>query len=106
MYARIVNLNLKANQLANFQEILAKQVIPMLRKQTGFKDEITFVTQGGNELRTISFWETKANAEAYNSSGYQEVLKALATVLDGTPKIKSYDVVSSTLHTLPVFATV
>lgn len=106
MYARMVTLNLKPNQLANFQEVLAKQVIPMLRKQTGFKDEITFVGPGGADVRTISFWEKKENAEAYNSAAYPEVLKLLATVLDGTPKMKSYDVVSSTLHELPVLATV
>jgi hypothetical protein len=106
LYARIVNLNLKPNQLKNFQDVLDKHVIPLLRKQTGFKDEITFAGPGGTELRTISCWETKANAEAYNSTAYPEVLKALATVLDGTPKIKSYDVVSSTLHKLPVFTTV
>lgn len=106
MYARIVTLNLKPNQLANFQEALSKQVIPMLRKQAGFKDEITFVGSSGTDVRTISFWEKKENAEAYNGTAYPEVLKLLAAVLDGTPKIKTYDVVSSTLHQLPVFATV
>ena len=105
MHARIVTLNLKPNQLANFQEALAKQVLPMLRKQTGFKDEITFAGPGGTEVRSISFWATKANAEAYNSTTYPEVLKILATVLEGTPTFKTYDVVSSSLHQLPVLAT-
>jgi|SRR5271165_3731538 len=106
MYARIVTLNLKSNQLNSFKETLDKQVIPMLRKQNGFKDEITFVGQSGVEVRTISFWDKKENAEAYNSTAYPEVLKALANVIEGTPQIKTYDVVNSTLHQNLAFATV
>jgi hypothetical protein len=106
MYARIVTLNLKSNQLNGFKEALDKRVIPMLRKQNGFKDEITFVGPSGTEVRTISFWDKKEDAEAYNSAIYPEVLKVLANVIEGTPQIKTYDVVSSTFHQMPAFATV
>jgi len=106
LYARIVALNLKPNQLTNFQQVLDKQVMPILRKQTGFKDVITLANSNGNEVRSISLWEKKENAEAYNSSGYPEVLKLLATVIDGTPRIHTYDVLASTLHQVAAFATV
>lgn len=86
--------------------MLDKQVIPMLRKQGGFKDDVTFVSPSGTEVRTISFWDKKENAESYNSTTYPEVLKVLANVLEGTPQIKSYDVVSSTFHKIPTPATV
>lgn len=106
MYARIVTLNLKPNHLNDFKETLDKQVIPMLRKQDGFKDEVTFVGTGGTDVRTISFWDKKENADSYNSSTYPEVLKVLANVLEGTPQIKTYDVVNSTFHKIPAFATI
>jgi len=44
----------------------------------------------------ISFWDHKENAEAYNSTGYPEVLKILAKSVDGTPHVRVFDVVSST----------
>ena len=106
MYARIVTLNLKSNQLNSFKEAIDKQVLPMLRKQNGFKDEITFVASGGTEVRTISIWDKKENAEAYNSTTYPEVLKALANVIEGTPNVKSYDVATSTLHQIATLAAV
>ncbi|HMD01775.1 MAG TPA: hypothetical protein VKG44_02305 [Candidatus Baltobacteraceae bacterium] len=106
MYARIVTLNIKANHLNDFKEMLDKQVIPMLRKQNGFKDELTFVGPSGNEVRTISIWDTKQNAESYNSATYPEVLKVLANVLEGTPQLKTYDVVNSTFHRNPTLAAV
>jgi len=106
MYARIVTLNLKPNHLNDFKETLEKQVIPMLRKQNGFKDEVTFVGTSGTDIRTISFWDKKENADSYNSATYPEVLKLLVNDLEGTPQIKTYDVVNSTFHKIPGFATV
>ena len=46
----------------------------------------------------ISLWDTKDYAEAYNTAGYPEVLKILDKVLDGTPKVRVSDVISSTIH--------
>jgi len=106
MYARILTLNLKPNHLNDFKETLDKQVIPMLRKQDGFKDNVTLVGPGGTEVRNISLWDKKENADSYNATTYPEVLKMLASVVEGTPQIKTYDVVNSTFHKLPAFATI
>jgi hypothetical protein len=106
MYARIVTLNLKANRLHDFKEMLDKQVIPMLRKQDGFMDNMTFVGASGTEVRNISFWDKKESADFYNSATYPEVIKVLADVVEGTPQIKAYDVVNSTFHKIPALATV
>jgi heme-degrading monooxygenase HmoA len=106
MYARIVTINLKPNRLNDFKEALDKHVLPMLRKQNGFKDEITFVGPSGTEVNTITFWDKKESADLYNTSTYPEVLKALVNVLEGTPQIKTHEVVNSTFHKIPILATV
>src|SRR5205807_913519 len=46
MFARNVSLRLKPNTLSEFTRIFDKEVIPMLRKQSGFRDEITFAVSG------------------------------------------------------------
>jgi len=106
MYARFLTLNLKPNRLNEFTETFNKTVIPMLGKQTGFKDIFALAGSSGTEIRTISLWDSKENAESYNTTTYPEVLKMLASVVEGTPQIKTYDVVNSTFHKIPTLATV
>jgi hypothetical protein len=98
MFARNVALHLKPNTLSDFTKTFDASVLPILRKQKGFQDEITFAVAGGTDVVAISFWDTKENAEAYNTTGYPEVLKSLERMLDGTPKVRVSDVISSTLQ--------
>ena len=98
MFARNVSLRLKPNSLSEFTRIFEKEIIPMLRKQSGFRDEIAFAVPGGVDVIAISLWDTKEYAEAYKTAGYPEVLKILDKILDGTPKVQVSDVVSSTIH--------
>jgi hypothetical protein len=45
MFARKVHMHLKPNSIAEFTQRLEKDILPLLRKQKGFQDEITFVAQ-------------------------------------------------------------
>lgn len=98
MYARNVTLHLKANTAAEFTRTLETDVLPMLRKQPGFKDEITFLAPNGAEAVAISLWEKRENAEAYSRDTYPAVLQTLAKVVEGTPEVASYEVSNSTFH--------
>jgi len=77
---------------------MENEIIPLLRKQKGFRDEITLVAGERREAIAISFWETKENAEAYNRTAYPEILKTLANVVDGTPKVETFELSNSTFH--------
>lgn len=98
MYARNLTLHLKANTAAEFTRTVEADVLPVLRKQNGFKDEITFVAAGRNEAVAISLWDNKENADAYNRDWYPQVLKSMAQVVEGTPKLDGYEVSNSTFH--------
>jgi hypothetical protein len=98
MFACNLSLRLKPNILSEFTRIFDNEVIPILRKQSGFRDEITFAVPGELDVVAISLWDTKEYAEAYNTAGYPEVVKILDKVLDGTPKVQVSDVISSTIH--------
>jgi hypothetical protein len=43
MYARIVNMKLKTDAGAQFTRTFESDVIPVLRKQKGFRDEISLL---------------------------------------------------------------
>ena len=98
MFARTVRMQLKPNSVAEFTLTVEKEVIPLLRKQQGFKDEITFLPSDGKEAIGISLWEQKENAEAYSRGAYPEVLKAMAKVVEGTPQVQTSEVSNSTWH--------
>lgn len=99
MFARHVSMHLKPNTRAQFTQTFEKEIIPLLRKQKGFQDEIAFIAEGGGtEVVAISLWDKKENAEAYQSSSYPEVLKTLGKVVDGTPEVRNFEVTNSTLQ--------
>jgi heme-degrading monooxygenase HmoA len=102
MFVRSVSLHLKPNSAAEFTQTIESEIIPLLRKQKGFQDEITFIAPGGKEAVGISLWDHKEDAEAYRRGTYFEVQKALAKVVDGTPQLQTYDVSNSTFHTIGV----
>jgi hypothetical protein len=106
MFARNVSIHLKSNMLSDYTRIFEKEVLPVLRKQNGFKDEITLSSLGDTEVTAISLWDNKANAEAYNTRTYPEVLKTLARFIDGVPKVQSGEVVNSTFHKIAAAAVV
>ena len=98
MYARRVSVNLKANSQAEFTRQLEKEIIPMLRKQKGFQDEITFVSPSGKTAFAISLWDDKECAETYSRAAYPQVTQLLSKVVDGTPQVETYEVSNSTYH--------
>ena len=98
MFSRNVSMRLKPNSVAEFTKTLENEIIPLLRKQKGFQDEITFVVPGGTEAVGVSLWDQKENAEAYDRGAYPQVLNALSKVIQGTPKLQAYEVSNSTFH--------
>lgn len=102
MFARNVSIHLKSNMLSDYTRTFEKDVLPLLRKQHGFKDEITFAAPGGVDVTAISLWENKTDAEVYNTNTYPQVLKTMARFIEGTPKVQTSDVVSSTFHHIAV----
>jgi hypothetical protein len=98
MFARHVAVKLRPNTLAEFTRVMDSEILPWLRKQKGFLDAITLASPGGGETVSISFWDREESAQVYNSMGYPEVLEILKKILSGTPQVKTFDVVSSTLQ--------
>ena len=106
MFARSVSFHLKPGRTADFTQTLEKNIIPVLRKEKGFQDEITFVAPNGTDAVGISLWDVKENADAYARGSYASVLKSMEPVVEGTPTVKSYEVCNSTFHKIAARVTV
>jgi len=104
MFARNVSFHLKSNMLADYTRAFDKEILPLLCKQDGFKDEITFSGSGGIDVTAISLWDNKASADTYTNNLYPEVLRTMGRFIEGTPTVQTSDVVNSTFHKIAVHA--
>jgi len=104
MFARNVSIHLKSNMFSDYTRAFEKNVLPLLRQQKGFRDEITLSNPGSVDVIAISLWDTRANAEAYDTNAYPEVLRTLARMIDGTPQVQTFEAVTSTFHNVAVAA--
>jgi len=100
MFARIFRADLKPGQGDGYARAIDQKVIPILRKFSGFRDEIAMVSADGKEGIGISFWERPEDAEAYDRAAYADVRKALESFMAGTPELNKYRVTTSAVHTV------
>jgi quinol monooxygenase YgiN len=96
-YARNVHFQIKNGKENEFKTLFESEVMPTLRKQKGFREELTLVN--GSHGLGISLWEDRASAESYQSSTYPRLVEKLNPVIDGAPRVETYDVAISTLQT-------
>jgi len=98
MFARSISMRLKPNSVAEFSRAMENEILPLLRKQKGFQDELVLVSSNGTDALGISLWDQKDNAESYHRTTYPEVQELLSKVMEGTPQVQTYEVSSSTWH--------
>ena len=106
MFARLVTSQLKPTLVDGFPITFEKEILPLLRKQKGFLDELLLVTPEKKEMVAISLWETKEFAEAYNRELYPQIEKIVNRYVEGTPVVKRFEPQYSTFHKVAFAATV
>jgi hypothetical protein len=95
MFARSVHFRVKSLDLAaEFAQTLESEVLPLLRSQEGFKGEITLSSPGDLERISISLWANQRSAESYDANVYSQVLKIFSKLIDGKPKVRTFDTVA------------
>ena len=98
MFVRKVSVRLKTDGAGEFIRKMEDEIIPLLRKQQGFLDELTLISQSGKEVYAYSFWENSADAEKYDHAAFAHVTKLLSDVIDGALRVHTYMVANSTFH--------
>jgi len=95
-FARNIRFQIKPGKEKEFTTHFENEVLPMLRKQSGFRNEFTLVNPDG--AVAISLWEDRKSAETYNTSTYPQILEKLNPMIVGAPKVETYDVTTTTLR--------
>ena len=96
MFARNVNFQVKTGMEKDFLKVMNADVLPLLKTQDGFREELTLVT--GDRGLGISVWNDKVSAEKYATTVFPDVLKKLTPYLTAAPKVDLCEVGATTLH--------
>lgn len=94
-FARNVHFNVKTGKVDEFNRLMHTQVLPLLKQEKGFREDLTLLR--GTAGTSISVWDDRACAETYNTKTYPEVLKTLNPVLEGAPRVDTYDTILTTM---------
>lgn len=101
MFTRVVDVRTKTGKTKEFSTILNEKVLPILRKQPGFIDEITLVSnKDPQRVLALSFWQTEPDATRYSTEQYPTIKSMLNPVLDTTPTVETFEVDTSTTHNI------
>src|SRR5713101_3156816 len=99
MFTRTVEVTPKSGKARELANIINDKVLPILKKQKGFVDETVLVSdKEDNRVLSLSFWNTKDDAEEYHREHYQKVHEMVRHLLEGEPMIRTFDVHISTTH--------
>ena len=88
-FARNVQFQVKSGKETELNNLFEKEVLPMLRKQEGFQEELTLVNPKGAHF--ISLWDNRKNAETYGTATYPSLLAKLKEFIVGTPLVETYE---------------
>ena len=99
MFARVVELNCKPEKIVDLRTRLDEDVLPVLRKQKGFVDELVLNSdrETGHVL-AINLWNTREDAERYQRETYSKIAEQLRPAIQGEPRVNTYNVELSTPH--------
>ena len=100
MFTRRVIMNIKPGSAVEVGRIVEDEVIPTLRGQKGMRHDDTFINPQLSEAVLNSYWDTQECAEGYGRAAYPAALSALAGVLEGTPRVETFNISSATFHRL------
>ena len=95
-FARNVRFELKSGKEREFNSLFEKEVLPILRRQNGFQQEVTLSSP--TTVVGVSLWDDRKTAETYQTETYPQVLAKLTEVIEGTPKVETYEAASSYLR--------
>ena len=70
MFAHKLSMYLKNDGALAFRHKIEGDIIPLLRKQLEFLEEIAFLHLNGREMHAFSLWESAEHAEAYHTVNY------------------------------------
>jgi heme-degrading monooxygenase HmoA len=99
MFTRVVELKCKAGKTTEVTRIASEKILPILRKQQGFQDEIVLTSNTDpSRVMALSFWTRREDAERYQREQFSNITELLLPLCEAKPMISTFTVDTSTVH--------
>jgi heme-degrading monooxygenase HmoA len=99
MFTRVVEIKAKSGKTNELCSMATDKILPILKKQQGFQDEIVLISQTDpNHVMTLSFWSKREDAERYHRENFARITEMIRHLCESDPVVKPFDVNTSTVH--------
>ena len=86
--ARSVRFDIATDKNEEFHTLFQNEVLPILKKQDGFKNELLLVEN--QHVLAISVWNNADSARRYETATYPQVDKTLRPVMAGPATVETF----------------
>jgi quinol monooxygenase YgiN len=100
MISRIVDINVKTENLDQFTSALNEKYIPRIKQQPGFVDLIESIDRETGHFVCMTLWKSKEDVARYDSGLFQEIAGALVPLASTQPTVHTMQVENATTHNL------
>jgi heme-degrading monooxygenase HmoA len=99
MFTRVVEVQTKPGKARELSTTLNDKVLPILKKQPGFVDEITLVSNTDpDRILALSFWNSELDAQRYHNEQFTKINDLVKPVVETGPTVETFEVDISTIH--------
>ena len=99
MFTRLVEIKAQRGKADEVVNLIQDKVLPILRQQNGFVDEIALVsTTQPDRVIGMSFWRTQEDAERYHRENFPKISELLRPHIQGAPEVQNFNLHASTAH--------
>jgi len=93
MFTRVVELTTKSGKSKELTNTINERVVPTLKKQRGFVDEIVLVSDTEpDRVLAISFWNKREDAELYHREQFPKIQDSVRHLLEAEPLVRTFNV--------------
>lgn len=97
MFCRTVSVPVRRGALTDLNRTMNDSVYPLLQSQPGYLDMLVVANSEETELLAISMWTDQQSAEKYASSHFGRITEMMQPYINGSPMVRTWDVLSSSL---------
>jgi heme-degrading monooxygenase HmoA len=92
MHMLLIEGAIKPGKKNEFVKAWESQILPTLKAQKGYVDEILVFRDEETEGVGLSFWKTKADADRYYNDVFPMQTDRVGNLLADIPKVRSFNV--------------
>jgi quinol monooxygenase YgiN len=93
MFTRVVELTTKSGKSKELTNTINEKVVPTLKKQRGFVDEIVLASDTEpDRILAIRFWNKREDAELYHREQFPNIQNSVRHLLEAEPLVRTFNV--------------